>query len=132
MSSPGQLHLLVGNVMEDITDVDALKESGTYEVEVLGGNHTRAAIQNLRSKGLWSTSIVKMNVYRRLTTIEALQQGQLHNDVLNKSKKPTFMDNCRLIRSLKPAGQSPDDIRSWKEDLMTVYSYTVSLQYSMF
>ena len=44
MSSPFQLHLLVGNVVEDITDVDALKKSGTYEVEVLGGNHTRAAI----------------------------------------------------------------------------------------
>ena len=49
-------------VMRDVNDVDALKESGSYEVDVLGGNHTRAAIHTLRSKGLYSSSTAKINI----------------------------------------------------------------------
>ena len=106
MASPGQLHLLIGNINSDVTDVAKLKEAGSYEVEVLGGNHTRAALQSLKSKDLWPSPYVKMNVFRKLTTIEALQQGQLHNDVLEKSKKPTFMDHCQLIRFVKSRNDS--------------------------
>lgn len=124
-----QIHLLIGVVALD-TNVKNLIKPGVAKVEVIGGNHTRLALQSLNSKGLLSNPLVKLNLYSQLTLTECLSVGVKHNEVLLSSKEMTFIDKVKLIRSRKPREEKlleagADHLRKWKKELMVIFNKKV-------
>lgn len=47
-----QTHMLVGNINIPVNDFD-LEKLKSYQIEVLGGNHTRLALQELQEPKQW-------------------------------------------------------------------------------
>ena len=126
----GQIHLPVGLLGKEINP-QALKESGTTKLEVIGGNHSRVALQSLLKKGLLTSPLVKVKMYRDLTDIEALQTGVQHNEVLKKSRELSFMEKVKLIRQLKPEVEISESIDQWKIRLATIFSYKVNYTFTL-
>ncbi|XP_053406200.1 uncharacterized protein LOC123523270 isoform X2 [Mercenaria mercenaria] len=123
LKQQGQISIMVGSVPVG-TDISVLSSPGMCEVQVLGGNHSRTALQSLNRKGLLHSKLVKMQIYAGLSTEDALQLGVHHNEVNTLSKELSFIEKVRLIRSMMPCSQmSPADIRVWKIKLKTVFGY---------
>ena len=99
MRKSAELFIVLAGMVDEEVDLDQLKEPncGT-DVEVLGGNHTRIALQYLHSSNHLHKETVKVRVYKDLTDAEALSIGYLHNKQAEKSKKMTFMDETRLVK----------------------------------
>ncbi len=76
-SNPQQYCILAGVLVEG--ELNDLTDSGKTRVEVIGGNHTRAAFQALVADGTLQCETLKVKVYTGLTTAEALQVGYRHN-----------------------------------------------------
>ncbi|XP_052283019.1 uncharacterized protein LOC127879939 [Dreissena polymorpha] len=117
-----QLTLLVGMVPDDC-DPSKLKMKGAGQVETLGGNHTREALQGLLRRGLATITTVKMNIYSALSTCTALTVGWQHNVCLQEKQKPlSFIDKVRLMRQVRPSmHMSPTDMKAWKETLSSIF-----------
>ncbi|XP_052255161.1 uncharacterized protein LOC127860896 [Dreissena polymorpha] len=117
-----QLTILVGMVPERC-DTTMLKTKGAVQVETLGGNHTREALQSLIRRGQSKLSTVKVNVYSLLSTATALTVGWQHNVVLQEKQKPiTFVDKVRLMRQVPPSNPlTPADMKSWKGLLSSIF-----------
>ena len=93
------LFVMLAGLVHDTVELDELKEPHCgVDVEVLGGNHTRIALQYLLSSGHLQKECVKVRIYKDLTNDEALSVGYLHNKKAEKSKKMTFMDETRLVK----------------------------------
>ncbi|KAH3870868.1 hypothetical protein DPMN_034059 [Dreissena polymorpha] len=71
----------------------AFRTAGAVQVETLGGNHTREALQGLLRRGLAT-----------ITT--------------EKQKPLSFIDKMMLMRQVRPSmHMSPTDMKAWKEDI---------------
>ncbi|KAH3875564.1 hypothetical protein DPMN_038832 [Dreissena polymorpha] len=94
ISNPiGQIVMLVGMVGPE-DDTSHLDRKGGSKVEVLGGNHTREALQTLHARGTLDRETVQVKLYRELPQTTALSIiGFQHNAVLQEGRKPlTFLD----------------------------------------
>jgi hypothetical protein len=104
------------------------------KVEVLGGNHTREALQSLHMKGSLTNSVVKVNLYRPLPVTAALAIGYQHNTLLQEKRKPmTFIDKVRLMRHCRPdMPMSTEQFTEWKDMLVVVFRAKVLLCFVFF
>ena len=127
----------------DVNEIDSF--------EVIGGNHTRCALQELVKdqsfiKGEECDMNVHVMVYCNLTTVEALTIGVKHNEERKNAKPETSVDAIkRFRRMLYLAGGSlqkentcdpPSDTSStktWKMNVATVEGYqNVSIKFFVF
>lgn len=120
--SCGQIVIFQGMVTDGMVSPSTLYQEGTGKVEVLGGNHSREALQTLYRKGTLSYSTVNCDLFRPLPRIFALSIGYAHNTVLHEKVKPVlFMDKARLMRECRPSGEmTKDETVKWKDSLVTV------------
>ncbi|XP_060568788.1 uncharacterized protein LOC132727366, partial [Ruditapes philippinarum] len=96
-NSCGQVVIFQGMLTDDMVTHSTLYQEGSGKVEVLGGNHTREALQTLHRKGTLGYTTVKCNLFRPLPRIFALRIGYSHNMVLHEKVKPvSFMDKARM------------------------------------
>ena len=127
--------LMAVHVDCNLEDFNPNSEDVVYEV--IGGNHTRCALQELNREQDMKVNVV---VYCNLTYVEALSIGVKHNEERKHAKSETFSDTIkRFRRLLYLAGGSlnqeercdpPTDtasIKTWKLNLAIVEGYaTVS------
>ena len=126
-----QISMLAGHVRQKVP-MEVLAQPGRVSVEVLGGNHTRLALQSLHDKGLLLEPLIRMTIY--FTDVEQLQIGVHHNEILKESKPMTFMEKAALMRSRQPEGfrkKSQGDVDSWKKELQVIFSCAVSYYFSI-
>jgi hypothetical protein len=107
--------------------LEDLVQPGAAEIEVLGGNHTRLALQSLFDEGLLTSPIVKVNLYKALPRTEALAIGMQHNVILEEKKKPlSFVDKVKLMRECRPTEMmNVTEISSWKDMLCIIFRVEV-------
>ena len=119
----GQLVIVVGMLTNEAIKLDNLHVEGTGNIEVLGGNHTRQALQSLLQRGLLCEKTVKVNLYKPLPITAALAIGYQHNAVLHEKKRPlTFMDKVKIMRQCRPAQQMDrTQNNEWKDMLVTIF-----------
>ncbi|KAH3773748.1 hypothetical protein DPMN_175116 [Dreissena polymorpha] len=67
---------------------------GNAEVKVLGGNHTRAAIESLFSSGMMGGTVL-VTLFENLTDEDALLIGVSHNQQDEEAKFMSFIDKTR-------------------------------------
>ncbi|XP_045185659.2 uncharacterized protein LOC123543657 [Mercenaria mercenaria] len=91
--------VLIGYVEEYVGHID-IETPGRSIIEVIGGNHTRQAIQNLRDQKLDHITHVTMDIYTKLTDNEAFKIGMLHNEQHEHSMATSFEDKVKLFRRL--------------------------------
>lgn len=125
----GQIVILVGMLTSEGVSVATLKEEGSAAIEVLGGNHTREALQSLYVKGVLACKTVKVSLYNPLTTTAALAIGYQHNAILHEKKRPlSFVDKVRLMRDCRPAvDMNKEELAEWKDMLLVIFRVKVSL-----
>ena len=123
----GQLFIVVGMLTNEEMKLDNIQIEGTGNIEVLGGNHTREAIQSLLKDGLLNKKTVKVNLYKPLPLTAALAIGYQHNSVLHEKKKPlTFMDKVNIMRQCRPAEQmNRQQTNEWKDRLLFIFRVKV-------
>ncbi len=127
-SNPQQYCILAGVLVEG--ELNDLTDSGKTRVEVIGGNHTRAAFQALVADGTLQCETLKVKVYTGLTTAEALQVGYRHNVVAASSKDMQFMDTVRVIHK-QLNSRSGQEKRRRKADLAMIFGYEVRLEHGI-
>ena len=92
---------LVGLVLEkNNTDYSS---AGDNKIEVLGGNHTRVALQTLIKQNgvdICDYEFVYMDLYHDLTDQQAWFVGLQHNEIHESSRPINFADKCTLLRKL--------------------------------
>jgi hypothetical protein len=93
--------VLVGYIPTKRTNLSNLASPGSGQVETIGGNHTRQALQNLHKQGkCLHITHVNVNIYEALTNIEAMQLGFMHNEQHEHSKASSFEEKVKLFRKL--------------------------------
>ncbi|XP_053393670.1 uncharacterized protein LOC128555411 [Mercenaria mercenaria] len=114
----GQLVMMIGMVSPG-TDLSRLREPGEAMIEVLGGNHTREALQALEKKGALDVEHVKVRLYRSLPQTSALALGFQHNYLLHEKKRAvTFLEKVKLMRDCRLDNKSETE---WKDMLVIVF-----------
>lgn len=104
--------------------------SGAVGVEVIGGNHTREAVQQLRRDACTPAELKKAiefwpcKVYTGLSIKEKLHLGVAHNDLHTNSKNMQFPDHCFLFRQLWRDDKSESN---WRNDIVAVLRLKVSM-----
>jgi hypothetical protein len=126
-NSCGQVVIFQGMLTDDMVTHSTLYQEGSGKVEVLGGNHTREALQTLHRKGTLGYTTVKCNLFRPLPRIFALRIGYSHNMVLHEKVKPvSFMDKARMMRDCRPSlDMTKEETNKWKDSLKTVLGVKV-------
>lgn len=114
--------ILAGVVWGNV-DVKTLKEPQVNKIEVIGGNHLRAALQELHKEGTLLRQTLLVKLYSGLTNEECLQIGYYHNEVISKSKQMTFMEIAELMRRKL---EEPGKKRAAKKALSIILGYDVS------
>ncbi|WAQ94796.1 hypothetical protein MAR_007267 [Mya arenaria] len=95
----GQLVVLYGIVQKRM--LGKVEEPGSCQIQTIGGNHTRIALQELRSKGVETPSLVQCHLYCDTIPRENALVLGLHHDMVHEelSKPLSFLDkflpNCR-------------------------------------
>ena len=117
--------MLAGLVGEECELTTLAEPDCGIEVETIGGNHSRIALQYLMASGQLVEEKVKVKLYHGLTNDEALEIGVYHNAQAQKSKQMSFMDISRLIRD-KLEHCSPDNILGEKKKLAQIFGQKVS------
>ena len=98
LKSPGgEFNLLAGLLLKG--SLEQVGNEGGATVEVIGGNHTRAALTSLYRRGLRSP-LVRVRLYGDLTDEEALHIGYNHNELATRSKKMSFTDKAEIVRKI--------------------------------
>ena len=120
--------LVMAGLCDQDVDVTKLKKENMYQIETIGGNHTRIALQSLLAAGQLAApdQLVKVKIYKDLSDTEALQVGYEHNQQALNAKQVTFMDVCRIIRKhLKD--KSKKEVTKEKAKLSQIFGYEVCL-----
>ena len=118
--------MLAGHVAEDI-DLDTLKqESDLPTVEVIGGQHTCAALKELHDEGMESCSVVYMNIFKGLSDTEAIEIGFHHNEMVKLGKPLEFMDLVKLLRLHLFSGQTERERKKTKKEIAAALGFQVS------
>ncbi|XP_053393658.1 uncharacterized protein LOC123543365 [Mercenaria mercenaria] len=99
-----QYKILVGLLVDG--SIEMASKPGGCTVEVLGGNHTRIALQTLRKRGLWKLDELRVEVHANIDDQECLSLGIQHNVVDKQALEMCFMDEVRLIRKLMTSNPS--------------------------
>ncbi|CAH1802257.1 unnamed protein product [Owenia fusiformis] len=107
--------------------------NGKYSIEILGGNHTLAAIKGLfASDGFNDTSkysTCQVKVYWGLARPQILQLAIDHNAVMSVHLRPKYVDIVKLFRRELtrvlntedvPANLSKEDNKTWRSCLSTI------------
>ncbi|XP_062576086.1 uncharacterized protein LOC134237970 [Saccostrea cucullata] len=121
---------LVGLISEDFT-IEDLAIPGKKQIEVLGGNHTRAALQKIvnsaESTHKDQYEFIYMDVYQNLTKDQALFLAYKHNELHEHSQELSFAEKvCFFHRLLlkcqrNNAGQPPKTISAkWRSDIAAI------------
>lgn len=118
LASPGgEFHLLAGLLVEG--DIERVAEPGEAKIEVLGGNHSRAALSSLHRRGLHD-SFCLVSIYEGLTDEEALKLGYHHNKISERAKAMSFVDIVNIIRK-----QRESDPNNLRKKLQRIFDYKV-------
>lgn len=122
-NSLGHYVILVGMLTSETVNPVELRNDGCCKVEVLGGNHTRQALQSLHERGTLTNPLVKVNVYRPLPVTAALAIGYQHNTLLQEKRRPLqFIEKVRLMRYCRPSeNMSKDEVTHWKDMLVVIF-----------
>lgn len=118
-------------------DVNKLDQPGTGTVQVLGGNHTRAALEIIHEMDVLRTEakykFVKMDLYRNLTNEQALFIAFRHNDIHEHSRAMTFQEKVTFFHKLwdkknNEMKNKPMKVRTtaWRSDVALHTNKTVS------
>ena len=115
--------IFCGNITGGITKQSVREQAmrkNAIKVEVIGGNHTRIALQELANEGK-VTEYVLCNVYLNLNDAEALKLGYDHN-VINDIGKSTSAEDLLLLfrqelEKLDHIGNASAKMITWKENL---------------
>ncbi|XP_061192999.1 uncharacterized protein LOC133201220 [Saccostrea echinata] len=120
--------IFFGIVFKENIDLKELYKSGSPEIETIGGNHSRIALQELFDEGLLKTPRIYINLYKNLTDTEALKLGFDHN-VCHELGKPTsasemlFLFRRELLKKLTeeelPTPKA-SKIKMWKETCASI------------
>ena len=93
--------ILIG-VLEDETSIGQLDLPGKASVEVIGGNHTRVALQELHREGRSSVTSVIMDIYSVKSGDEQLTKlGIEHNKIHEHARETTFQQHVELFRKIR-------------------------------
>jgi len=92
-----EFHLLAGLLTRG--DIEQADQPGACTVEVLGGNHTRAALTCLFQQGLHPGKVL-VTIYKDLTDNEALKVGYHHNVTAELSRSMTFLEKVDIVAKL--------------------------------
>ena len=98
--------------------LDNAAVEGSCKVEVIGGNHSRAAVTSLFRRGL-GPEVMRVRVYNGVSDNEALKVGIFHNEIDRQSREVTFLEKARLIRSQLQEGGK------WKERIRAIFGLEV-------
>lgn len=120
----------------DVTIAD-LEIPGKKCVEVLGGNHTRAALQKiLHSDECMQKEkyeFVYMDIYQNLTKDQALFLAFKHNEIHEHSQELTFAEKVCFFRKLlltcqrNYAGKTSKAISTkWRSEIAAIMNKSVS------
>ncbi|XP_019616710.1 PREDICTED: uncharacterized protein LOC109464217 [Branchiostoma belcheri] len=112
-----QATILIGNICNITAEQFEESEINNYEYEVIGGNHTRIALQEIlqETPDQLENTTVHLNVYCGLPDDMAKRLGMDHNNAINCSKPETTLDRLTSFRASlynKAGYSSPDDISS--------------------
>lgn len=134
----GHYTTLIGVLKTEVENIEALQHPHTAEIEVIGGNHTRAALQKLQLEGhIEENYCVLVNVYRKLTVAQTLHLGFMHNEMHESSRKMSFQEKVILFRKLRneariDAKKPRQSVIEWRGRVATVINKTVSINIHVF
>lgn len=123
--------IFLGNIplTNYVFNVAALAEDNSCQIETIGGNHTRIALQELLSEGFEIPKIVQCKLYKGLPDDIALCLAYEHNEG-NTSGKPMSVENMlvlfrrELLKAIPEAEFSdqitPEQLRIWKTKLVRI------------
>ena len=99
MRGKDQVNPLIVNIpnMEKSEVLLSQATKGLYHLEVIGGNHTRLAFQQLNEESQ-QFATARVRLYAGLTDQQALWLGYQHNQQHEHSRKTTFVENVLLFR----------------------------------
>ena len=98
---------------------------GKHQLQVIGGNHSRIALQSLHLKYPDRPAYQKCTIklYINLTDQECLRVGYIHNKIHNFALTSSFEDLTKLFqRHLKFKGEKPGKqiTKRWKNSLVEI------------
>eukprot|EP00058_Branchiostoma_floridae_P022238 XP_002607728.1 hypothetical protein BRAFLDRAFT_82825 [Branchiostoma floridae] len=102
IASSGQMTtVLIGNIPEMTTEHYDRTRVDRYRYEVIGGNHTRIALQEILrdTPEKLDVASVHMHIYCGLPDDLAKRVGMAHNNVMNYSKPETTLDQLISMRA---------------------------------
>ncbi|KAK3100259.1 hypothetical protein FSP39_017051 [Pinctada imbricata] len=124
IETPQVFSVLIGHVIRPDATLESIQKEGYPYIEILGGNHTRQALQNL-SKRNKSIQRVCIDVYKDLSTTEAIMLGVQHNAKHEHSRHTTFEDLVKLFRRLHKDCQSKEVLPKkraalWRQEIANI------------
>ena len=120
--------ILIG-ILDDNCNVADLERPDQTKIQVLGGNHTRAALQLLHERGSTrdDTKYVRMDLYHGLTNQQALFLAYSHNEMHEHSRQMSFEEKVNFFHNLRErtAANNPkltqrDLASAWREQIATL------------
>ncbi|XP_052810433.1 uncharacterized protein LOC128238487 isoform X3 [Mya arenaria] len=114
----GQLVVLYGIVQKRM--LGKVEEPGSCQIQTIGGNHTRIALQELRSKGVETPSLVQCHLYCDTIPRENALVLGLHHDMVHEelSKPLSFLDKAKIMRDVRPEDR---DSKKWKRRIGLIF-----------
>ena len=129
--------MMLGNVVESTKEqlqpqLAMFANPGTITVEVIAGNHTRTAIEQINKETEDDNfQVWPVKLYAGLSTQQALILGHQHNLNHAVCRKPTFEEDVKLFRrklTEVTTGQAatPKLIKDWKQSMVKILHLKVS------
>ncbi|KAK3098183.1 hypothetical protein FSP39_016945 [Pinctada imbricata] len=123
-------------LVDDGCSIENLTVPGQCKVQVLGGNHSREAIQAIRKRDEFKDAeefqFVYMDIYSNLTKEQAWYLGYSHNEIHSNSKEMSFMEKVTFFRKALESCQSRCEganqkkiSQQWRSDLAAVLNKTL-------
>ena len=117
--------MLAGHVSPNI-DIETLSSrSEVPTVEVIGGQHTCAALKELYDEGMADCSLVNMNLFKGLSDLEAIEIGFQHNEMVKLSKSLSFIDLVKMLRVQLFNGQTEAERKLKKKEIALAMGFEV-------
>ncbi|KAL4233079.1 hypothetical protein ACF0H5_007764 [Mactra antiquata] len=102
------------SVLGDINKASVL---GGAEVEIIGGNHTRAALQSLYDTNMFTEDVLVTVYKNNLSYAEILSVGFLHNKIDDGALSMYFIDRVRVIRKIKTR------TKKWSSEAAMIFGF---------
>ena len=118
-------------LIDENCDLTTLNTPGKYKVQVIGGNHTRAALQSLRTDN--EDILVSVDLYCHLSVEQALHVAYMHNEMHETSRSMTFQEKVMLFRTIRKKVLSEESKKKdktlstiWRGKIATIVNKSVS------